>query len=60
MYNGCYKMEWINTQTYMRGKGSCELALEAKKKDRQMATFLNIWFWYICTIDLMNDLGLDR
>ena len=32
-------MEWIYTQTKMIGQGSLELALNMKKKDRQMAIF---------------------
>ena len=30
----CYKMEWIYTQTKMRGQGSLELACEMKKKEK--------------------------
>ena len=38
----CYEMEWIYTQTKMRGQDSLELALEMKKKE--IGFFLNISF----------------
>jgi hypothetical protein len=34
-----YKIEWIYTQTKVSGQGSVELALEMKKKERQMHFF---------------------
>ena len=56
-----YKMEWIYMRTKVSSPDSLELALEMKKKERKRnGHFLNIWFWHACTIDLMNDLGLDR
>ena len=58
-----YKIEWIYTQTKMRGGGSLELAQETRKKERLTnGYFLNIWFWHVhvYTIVLMNDLGLNR
>ena len=40
-------MEWIYSQTKMRGQGSLELAQETKKKERKIEKwpfFSNIWF----------------
>ena len=42
-----YKMEWIYTQTKMSDQGSLELALIMRKKEWQLAIFLNIWFWHV-------------
>ena len=45
-----FKMEWIYTQTKMKGQGSLELAQETRKKERKndkRPFFLNIWFWHI-------------
>ena len=43
-----YLMEWIYTQTKMRGQGNLELALETRKKETLTnGHFLNIWFWHI-------------
>ena len=56
-----YKMEWIYTQTKMSDKGSPELALIMKKKERKIEKwpfFEHLVLAY--TIDLMNDLGLTR
>ena len=54
----CYKMEWIYMRTKVSGPNSLELALEMRKKERrkkewEMATFLNIWFWHIQLMWLM-------
>ena len=39
----------------MRGQGSLELAQETRKRERKIERLV-----LACTIDLMNNLGLDR
>ena len=60
-----YKVEWIYTQTKMRGQGSLELVLIMKKKERKKEERMRngLYFKHLilaCTIVLMNDLGLAR
>ena len=60
-----YKMEWIYTETKIRGQGSLELDMEMRKKERKKKERLRNghFFEYLvltCTIVLMNDLGLAR
>ena len=61
-----YKIEWIYMRTKVRGPESLELALEMRKKERRKKEermrnghFLE-HLVLVCTIELMNDLGLVR
>ena len=54
-----YKIEWNYMRTKVRGSESLELALEMRKKEREMA--INFFFEYLVlayTIEVMDDLGL--
>ena len=53
-------MEWIYSQTKVRGQGNLELAQETNKKERLTNGHFSKHLVLACTIDLMNDLGLDR
>ena len=55
-----YKIEWIYTQSEMRGGGSLELAQETRKKERMRNGLFFEYLVLTCTTVLMNDLGLVR
>ena len=54
-YTACYKMEWIYTQTKVRGGGR-----ETRKKKNFDKWIIFEHLVLACTIVLMNDLYLNR